>query len=84
MESYMVTTIDNPYDPFDNFEEWLSYDLEKGYNTCGLLAKYVHTSTSLSEAEEEEEIKRGFDEFLNINPFGIHKLVVKNRQMVEG
>lgn len=78
MESYMITTIDNPYDPFSNFKEWLAYDLEKGYNTCGLLAKYVYTSMSLSDAEEEEEIKRGFNEFLKINPFGIHKLVIKD------
>ena len=39
----MVTTVDNPYNPFTEFYEWLSFDIEKGYNTCGLLARLCFT-----------------------------------------
>ena len=26
-----LTTVDNPFDPIDNYDEWLHYDEEKGY-----------------------------------------------------
>ena len=38
-ESYMISTSDNPYNPFTNFHEWFVYDETKGYHTCSLLAR---------------------------------------------
>ena len=43
---YMLTTIDNPYSPFTQFDEWLEFDTLKGYNTCGYLARVAKTSSS--------------------------------------
>ena len=42
-----ITTFDNPYDPFDNFNSWLMFDMDKGYNSCGLLDRFAKTSDSL-------------------------------------
>ena len=28
-----LTTIDNPFNPFDDFNSWFLYDIEKGYDT---------------------------------------------------
>ena len=33
----MLTSIDNPDDPFEDFKSWFKYDVEHGYNTCGYL-----------------------------------------------
>lgn len=33
----MLTTVDNPYSPVDNFDNWLNYDITNGHNTCGLI-----------------------------------------------
>ena len=40
----MLTTIDNPFDPFTQFDDWLRFDEEKGYHTCQFLAKIARPS----------------------------------------
>ena len=31
---WMLTTSDNPYNPFTQFDEWQMFDSLQGYNTC--------------------------------------------------
>lgn len=67
----MLTTVDNPYNPFDNFKSWFLFDVQKGYNSCSYLARIAKTSEIMSEQENDEEIERAIDEiiekdFLNI------------------
>jgi len=37
----MLTTSDNPYNPFTQWREWYNYDVSNGYNSCGLVARLV-------------------------------------------
>lgn len=60
----MLTTIDNPYNPFDNFNEWFMYDVSKGYNTCSLLARISNVTDDMTQKEEEEEIKRAINDII--------------------
>lgn len=48
-QDYMLTTYDNPYNPFDEFIAWFKWDMMMGYNTCGLLAKTAATSPVFSD-----------------------------------
>ncbi len=61
MEEVRLTTIDNPFDPFEQFNEWFVYDITKGYNTCNRLASLATTSDQLSDEEtaaiKEEAMK---------------------------
>ena len=70
----MVTTVDNPYNPFTEFYEWLSFDIEKGYNTCGLLARLCFTSDELSDADQDLDLEDAWRATLNINPL-LYRLV---------
>ena len=60
----MLTTIDNPFNPFDDFTSWFMYDVEKGYNTCSYLARIAKTSEQFTEKENDEEIERAIDEII--------------------
>lgn len=73
----MLTTIDNPYDPFDNFDEWKAFDESKGYYTCEYLARIAKTSDELSQADEDLAINEAIDEILKMNILGIYKKVTK-------
>ena len=73
----MLTTIDNPFNPFTHFKEWFLFDVEKGYNTCSYLARIVNLSEDLSQKEVDEEIERAIDEIIMINPNPIYKKVHK-------
>ena len=60
MKPCALTTIDNPYDPFQQFDLWFLYDVEKGYNSCGYLARIARTSDQFSDFENMREIKYDF------------------------
>lgn len=60
----MLTTVDNPFDPFEQFTSWFMFDEEKGYHTCSYLGRIARTSDQLSEEENELENERAIDEIL--------------------
>jgi len=72
---YMLTTVDNPYDPFTQFDEWLSFDTAAGYHTPSLLARVVKSSDDLSEADQRVAIVDAINEIVNENVLGIYKKV---------
>lgn len=61
----MLTTVDNPFDPFTNFDKWFMYDCEKGYYSCAYLARIARTSDAMTEEENDEEIERAIDEIIS-------------------
>lgn len=71
----MLTTFDNPFDPFEQFDSWFLFDVEKGYNTCAYLGRIARTSDQLSEEENEQEIERAIDEIIKYDFMNIYKKV---------
>lgn len=74
----MLTTFDNPFDPFEQFTSWFLFDAEKGYNTCGKLARIAKLSDGLSEREVEKEVNRAIDEIITYDFLNIYKRVWSN------
>ena len=73
----MLTTFDNPYNPFEQFTSWFLFDVEKGYNTCSYLGRIARTSDQLSEEENELEIERAIDEIIKYDFRNIYKKVIR-------
>lgn len=67
-----ISTKDNPYNPITQFDLWLKYDLEKGYNSCSYLSRIALTSDQMSSSEEAEEIERAIDEIIQLDPFDMY------------
>lgn len=77
-EEYMLTTVDNPYDPFTQFKAWYTFDVRHGYNTSALLGRIVKTSDELSEADQAVAINNAIDEIVEINVTGMYRKVTSS------
>lgn len=71
----MLTTFDNPYDPFEQFSSWYMFDVEKGYNTCSRLARIAKISEQFSEKENNEAIDQAMDEIIKYDFMNIYRKV---------
>lgn len=81
MQQSMLTTTDNPFDPFTQFDDWNAFDTDKGYYTCAYLARIARTSDELSQEEEDYAIESAIDEIVELNTLGIYKKVTKDSEL---
>lgn len=70
-----LTTTDNPYDPFDEFDNWYAFDVQKGYNSCALLARVANTSSELPDANLQSILSNAIDSICLFNENGKFKKV---------
>ena len=73
----MLTTFDNPFDPFEQFDSWFLFDVEKGYNTCSHLARIANVTKEMSQIEVKKEIERAIDEIIEYDFLNVYKKVTK-------
>ena len=78
MASIMLSTIDNPFDPFTQWNEWKRYDEDKKYYTCSYLARIAKTSDDLSEADYDQVILNAINEIVRFNINGLYKKVYED------
>ena len=77
MALHMLTTVDNPYDPFTQWEEWNRWDEDAGYFTNAFLARVTITSFELSEADQDQALEDAIEEIVKENVSGMHKRVAE-------
>ena len=81
MKQCMLTTIDNPYDPFTQFDSWYLYDLELSNANdvhvpcCSYLARIAKTSAQLTHEENDMEVDRAIEEISKRDFMNIYKKV---------
>lgn len=73
----MLTTKDNPYDPFTQFDDWFSFDERKGYHSCSYVERIAKVAPDLSDADQMFAINQAIDEILKYNVLGIYTKVEK-------
>lgn len=75
---FMLTTKDNPYNPFTEWDEWYAFDEAKGYCSSGYLDRIAVTSMDMSDEWNEQEIKRAIDEIIRIDPLNIYTKIYRD------
>lgn len=77
MATMYLTTVDNPYSPKTEFSEWLAFDLQKGYNSCGLLDRVCKTSDNLSDALVADDVEEAIQWILDHDTTGKRTFVIE-------
>lgn len=75
----MLTTFDNPYDPYEQFDSWYMFDQDKGYSSCSYLDRIARTSEQLSDEENNLEVERAIDEIIK---YDFRNIYVKVKRQV--
>lgn len=75
MALHMLTTVDNPYNPFTHFDEWLQFDESSGYYTTQYLARLTLYSGDLSDADQSNAIEFAINEVVSENINGMYKKI---------
>lgn len=70
----MLTTVDNPYDPFKQYEDWLAYDTSSGHNSNALLARIAIVNDDLSDEDVDDAVTEAIEEIVRINASGLHTI----------
>lgn len=78
MKVYALTTKDNPYDPFDQWNAWFNFDMQKKYNSCGLLARIAEIDDSMTEEEKQTEFDRAIRQILKYDFENLYRRVEKD------
>lgn len=77
-EESMLTTLDNPYNPFTQYDDWHAFDAQKGYHTPEYLARIVVTSDALSPEYQDEAIEEAIAEIVQYNLTGNYVRVTRD------
>lgn len=75
MSTSMLTTVDNPYNPFTEFDDWYAYDMLMGYGTLEYQARVANTSDELPNGINAMAIEQAIDDIVKLNPNGLYKKV---------
>lgn len=65
----MLTTIDNPFNPFVDYNLWLLYDKEKGYDTSERLMRVAqqYMFEGMSQVELDKAVDKAMDDLIEID-----------------
>lgn len=85
MAKCALSTFDNPFNPFEDFDSWYNFDLDRSRihgnkDCCSYLDRIARTSDQLSDDENEQEIERAIDEIIK---YDFQNIYVKIKQKTD-
>lgn len=68
----MLSTPDNPYNPFGEFDNWYAYDEEHGHHTSSYVARLAFIGDVLSDNENQIAVNDAIRKIYECNPKGMY------------
>lgn len=69
---HLLSTSDNPWDPWTQWDEWRAWDEQAGYWTLSYLARIAQSSDELSEADQDLAVELAIEEIVRLNINGMY------------
>lgn len=82
-KQFALSTFDNPFNPFDDFSSWLSFDKENNYDSSERLARIANLTDEMTEIEIEMEKERAIDEIIKYDILNVYIKVSRDLLPIE-
>lgn len=76
-KDFMLTTFDNPFNPFTDFSRWWKEDLLLGHDCCGILARESNVSDVSSDEVNDKAVVEAMKRIVEREPM-IYKIVYQS------
>ena len=74
-KQFALTTFDNPFNPFEDFASWYSFDKEFGYDCSEKVMRLAELTDDMTDMEENAEIERAIDRIIELDFENVYKKV---------
>ena len=81
MKQFALSTFDNPYNPFEDFDLWNAFDIDHDYYSCSRLMRHAKLSDDMTIVEEEVEKERAIDEIIKYDLLNVYIKVSKDLEI---
>lgn len=73
--AHLLSTSDNPWNPWTDFNAWLAWDMQAGHHTLAYLARITLSSDELSEVDQDRAVEDAIKEIVDLNINGLYVAV---------
>ena len=71
----MLTTIDNPFNPKENYKAWNLWDIDNGYNTASYLARILQNFKMVDDEWTQESIDEAQNIIIDNDILGVYLII---------
>ena len=71
----MLTTIDNPFNPKENYKAWNLWDIDNGYNTASYLARILQNFKMVDDEWTQNSIDEAQNIIIDNDMLGVYLII---------
>lgn len=71
----MITTVDNPFNPREDYLQWNQWDIDNGYNTASYLARILQNFETVDDEYTSQSIEEAQQIMIDNDMIGIYKII---------